>query len=130
MADKTIGFLVVVEKGAIAGATARCICSAEITAPRIGISTGHKLPAAFKAITDSCRNPARLPAALVIERTMPVKMPFYRLPKIQHDNAMNLLREFARQAAEILRQNPKPDTFLGRKTENLPPTKAISSERS
>src|SRR3974390_1952069 len=116
MADKTIGFLVVVEKGAIAGATARCICAAEITPPRIDISTGHKLPAAFKATTDSCRNPARLPAALVIERTMPVKMPFYRLPKIQHDNEMNLLREFARQAAENLRQNPKPDTFLGRKT--------------
>jgi hypothetical protein len=61
---------------------------------------------------------------------MPVKMPIYRLPKIQHDTEMNLLREFARQSAKILRQNPKPNTFLGRKTENLPPTKATSSERS
>ena len=49
---------------------------------------------------------------------MPVKMPIsiYRLSKIQHDTEMDLLREFARQAAEILKQNPKPDTFLGRKT--------------
>jgi hypothetical protein len=69
--------------------------------------------------TDS--HPARLPAALVIERTMPVKMPIYRLSKIQHDTEMDLLREFARQAAEILKQNPKPDTFLGRKTRERSP---------
>jgi hypothetical protein len=47
---------------------------------------------------------------------MPVKMPIYRLSKIQHETEMDLLREFVRQAAEILKQNPKPDTFLGRKT--------------
>ena len=53
---------------------------------------------------------------LAIEGAMPVKMPIYRLSKIQHDTEMDLLREFARQAGEILKQNPKPDTFLGRKT--------------
>ena len=85
-------------------------CSGEIV--QIGGGTPKSRPRLIAITTGGTIRSRRL----AIERAMPVKMPIYRLSKIQHDTEMDLLREFAREAAEILKQNPKPDTFLRRKT--------------
>lgn len=41
---------------------------------------------------------------------------FYRPSKTLHDAQIELARQIASEGAEILRQNPTPDYFLGRKT--------------
>lgn len=38
-------------------------------------------------------------------------------PSQQDAQNLELLREFARKAADVLRRCPAPDTFLGRKTQ-------------
>jgi hypothetical protein len=47
-------------------------------------------------------------------------MPFrpgIRRPSKHEISEIDRLRELAREAADILRQYPRPDTFLGRKTQ-------------
>ena len=44
-------------------------------------------------------------------------------------NEIESLREFVRKAAEILKRLPKPDTFLGRKTQEPFPKEATETRR-
>jgi len=54
---------------------------------------------------------------------MPSRRAIYRLS--QHEiTEMARLREIAREAAEILKRFPLPDTFIGRKTQEPSPNEA------
>ncbi|UPK25195.1 hypothetical protein [Bradyrhizobium sp. 195] len=53
-------------------------------------------------------------------------MPVYRPTSVDHDQT-EYMRQIVREARELLKQ-PPPDTFLGRKTMDVPPKEGQSDE--
>jgi hypothetical protein len=52
---------------------------------------------------------------------MPVRPRIHRPSAVQHEADVSRSLKVVRLSIDILRQNPKPDTFLGRKTYEPPP---------
>lgn len=52
---------------------------------------------------------------------MPDRPRIHRPPKTEHAEEVGRSLELTARSIEILRQNPKPDTFLGRKTQEAFP---------
>jgi hypothetical protein len=51
------------------------------------------------------------------ERNMPVRNRIYRPSKIEDDREISRWHEAARLSIELTKAYPRPDTFLGRKTQ-------------